>query len=54
MNGWIKYKILTHWKCFGKAKTFVHRDYKNNTVTIDYCNGGSCTKYTYHGKYIAG
>lgn len=51
---WVKQKIHAHWKAFGKAKTFVHRDHSRNRIIIDYCNGGRCAIYTYEGKWIAG
>ena len=51
---WVKDKIISHWKNFGKSKTFVYRDYNTKTITIDFTNGGSCTKYNYNGKWIAG
>jgi len=53
-KNWIKQKISDHWKFFGKNLVFIRRDFKNNTVLIDFMGGGSCTLYTYDGKYIAG
>ena len=54
MTGWVKTKVLSHWKTFGKVKTFIYRDFARNTVTIDFCGGGRCATYTYDGKWIAG
>ena len=54
MANFVKTKILSHWKTFGKVKTFVYRNFNNNTITIDFSNGGSCTTYSYDGKWICG
>jgi hypothetical protein len=52
---WVKKKILDHWTYIErKTKVFVRRDYRNNTVVINFMEGGPCTLYTYKGEWIAG
>ena len=52
---WINDKIKTHWSFIGcKTKVIVTRNYLDKTILIDFMNGGSCTLYTYNGKWIAG
>ena len=54
MKYWLKKKILENWFFFGKRKTYIYRDFKNKTVTINFSSGGRCTTYDYNGKWIAG
>lgn len=54
-KGFIKKYIQSHWELIGrKTKVFVRRNYKVNTILIDFMGGGSCTLYDYNGKYITG
>jgi hypothetical protein len=54
MNYWLKIKIISHWNFFGNSKTYVYRNFKNKTVTINFGSGGRCTTYDYDGKWIVG
>jgi hypothetical protein len=53
-NNWIKNKIVSHWDKYGKSKVSIYRNFKRKIIIIDFMNSGSCTAYSYDGKYIAG
>ncbi len=50
---WLKDKIVKHLKATNSKGVTVYRNYKANTVVLDYF-GGACVKYTYNGKWLCG
>ena len=49
----LKIKILKHLKATNGKGVTIHRNYKANTVVLDYF-GGACVKYNYNGKWLCG
>jgi hypothetical protein len=50
---WLKAKVLNHIAFTGAQYCRVHRDFKNNIVTLNFHPAGRSVKYYYDGRWIA-
>ncbi|MBT4376734.1 hypothetical protein HOD29_05145 [archaeon] len=50
---WLRKRILAHIKLTENKKFTVKRNFSDRKIILDFF-GGSCSSYTYDGKWIGG